>query len=360
MPHTHERSVTDLRMHLRSTILARAALGLSLAGAGMFAAAPAAVAHTPAVSADCSTLSVTLTAYDSSGTDAAPNTVTVSIDGTEAGSEQFGHEFSRAYSLGDKTVSHSYEVVVDAQGTTYDKNFTGSSTPCPAPAPVKDAAAAVAVTPATCDSPGRLVIGEVVNAVWNSTSAIEGPAHYSVTATARDGHVFPDGKDTAVFTGTVEGMLDQTKAPCGTPAPAPEKPEPTTSVTTAENVDCTLGEVQTITTTTTTGHVLNEAGTGWTAAVPVVVTKKSTKPATVQTCPGAVAPEPPAAEVPAPDAPKAVSVPVKPTASLNDGPSRPAGELAATGASVTGVALIGGLLLLAGLAAVLLPRTRKG
>ena len=80
MPHIHERSVTDLRMPTRSTVLASAALGLSLAGAGMIAA-PAAVAHTPAVSVNCDTLSVELTAYDSSGTDSTPNTVTVSIDG---------------------------------------------------------------------------------------------------------------------------------------------------------------------------------------------------------------------------------------------------------------------------------------
>jgi hypothetical protein len=358
MPHIHERSVTDLRMPTRSTVLASAALGLSLAGAGMIAA-PAAVAHTPAVSVDCDTLSVELTAYDSSGTDSTPNTVTVSIDGTKADSEQFGREFSRAYLLGDNTRSHSYEVVVDAEGTAYDKHFIGSSNPCPAPAPVKDAAAAVAVTPATCDSPGRLVLGDAVNAVWDSTSAVVGPADYSVTATARKGHVFPDGKTTAVFTGTVQGLLDQAKAPCATPTPTPEKPEPSTAITTAEFIDCTLDEVQTTTTTTTTGHVLNEAGTGWTAAAPVVVTKRSTKPATDQACPVEAAPELPAAEVPAPVATKAVAVPVKQADTLTSTPSLPAGELASTGASVTAAGIIGGFFLLTGLVAVLGTRTRK-
>lgn len=80
---------------------------------------------------------------------------------------------------------------------------------------VKDASASISITPATCDSPEKLVLGQAVNATWGTPTRTTGPGSYSVVATGNVGppqHLFSpgsgvstDGK-TQTFTGDLKGV----------------------------------------------------------------------------------------------------------------------------------------------------------
>lgn len=73
---------------------------------------------------------------------------------------------------------------------------------------VKDASASVSITPATCDSPEKLVLGTATNATWRTPTRTTGPGDYSVVATGNAGppqHLFADGSKTKTFTGTLAG-----------------------------------------------------------------------------------------------------------------------------------------------------------
>ena len=207
-----------------------AALAVSaLALSGVIAVAAPAAAHTPAASATCSDLTVTLVSYEGNGYNTT-NNVKVVIDNTQVVDEWFGYSWSRTVSLGDKTVAHVWKVVIDAAGYNYDKTFTGTSTPCTPPPPSVDAAAAVTVTEPTCTSPAELILGTVTNATWSTPTATTGPADYSVTATATTGHVFEGNEPTKTFTGTLADKLPAGEAPCYVPPPAIEDAAATVTV----------------------------------------------------------------------------------------------------------------------------------
>lgn len=78
----------------------------------------------------------------------------------------------------------------------------------------KDASAAVSVTPATCDVPQKLVLADIKNATWGTPSLTTGPGTYEVTATAKDGHLFSDGKSTKDFTGVLTGKARASSGDC--------------------------------------------------------------------------------------------------------------------------------------------------
>lgn len=94
------------------------------------------------------------------------------------------------------------------------------------PACVKrDASASVSITPATCDSAEKLVLGTISNATWGTPTRTTGPGNYSVTATGNAGppqHLFSDGSPSRTFTGILGDKLD----PSTTPDCRPTKPEP--------------------------------------------------------------------------------------------------------------------------------------
>ena len=112
--------------------------GLAAAGA----AAPA-YAHTPAVTADCDSLSIRLTGYTlitaqpASGGDPAvaadstPNSVTVTIDGTAAAPVYFGTTYTSTIALDDQK-PHTYTVALDAHDRGYDYTVSDSTAACPA------------------------------------------------------------------------------------------------------------------------------------------------------------------------------------------------------------------------------------
>jgi hypothetical protein len=153
---------------------------------------------------------VKLDSYESSRNNPNPNSVRITIDGSQVLSESFGNSFSRGFTFTDATKAHSWTVVVDAPGSQWDKTLSGTSSPC-APTTVADASAELSVTSATCSSPGSLVLGTVRFATWGTPSATTGPANYTVTATATKGHTFSDGKNTKSFTGSIPGTLDESK-----------------------------------------------------------------------------------------------------------------------------------------------------
>lgn len=285
----------------RFTRLARLALVSTLVSAGVLAAvASPSAAHTPSVSATCSTLSVSLQSYVSSAGSPRPNKVTVSIDSSTAVSEWFGSSFARDFSLGDSARAHTWRVVVDAVDNGYDRTFDGTTTPCAPPA-VKDSTATLHTTPATCTAGGALVLDSAVNATWSTPTGTQGPATYSVTATATRGHLFDDGKSTRVFTGSLPGALDAASAACALPTgpvvvPPRTPPRPPVHVTPpkpailqassrVETVDCESGMLTTTTTKTTTDWVLNAAGTTWVPGTPTETSTTSRRPLPPESCP---------------------------------------------------------------------------
>ncbi|MBN9151955.1 MAG: hypothetical protein J0H56_11140 [Micrococcales bacterium] len=121
-----------MRTKLRSKILA--AISTVVIALGMVTVtAAAANAHTPNVSATCTTLSVNLQYYDSSVT----NTVKVTIDNVVVDTNlDFGGHFTKNYTFSDKTVAHTWLVEYTAgdQSKNPNANWSGSqsgtSTPC--------------------------------------------------------------------------------------------------------------------------------------------------------------------------------------------------------------------------------------
>jgi len=201
-----------------------------LALAALVVMTPAAAnAHTPATSATCSSLSVTLENYSGGRGGEEVNSVRVEIDSLLVEEHEFGRSFTAEYPLADPAVSHDYLVTIDAAGSRYDREFSGSSVPCPAPV-AADADARLDTAPATCDTAGALVLGETTNSTWGAPTLTNGPGDYAVTATADAGHVFGGGETTRTFTGTLPGVLAGPE--CATTTvevpPTPEVVPPTT------------------------------------------------------------------------------------------------------------------------------------
>jgi hypothetical protein len=116
---------------MRTKILALGSTLLLVAGLITLGAASA-EAHTPNVSADCSSLSVSLKDYNSKH----HNTVSVTIDGTVVDSDSdFGKSFVEEYSFSPNTVAHTWEVEYtawdDPDGSAgWTGSQSGTTTPC--------------------------------------------------------------------------------------------------------------------------------------------------------------------------------------------------------------------------------------
>ncbi|MGN0111342.1 MAG: hypothetical protein ACI38P_06780, partial [Cellulosimicrobium funkei] len=92
---------------MKRLLASAAATALALGGLLVATAAPAS-AHTPDVTADCTTLSVKLWAYSKKS-----NELTVTVDGKEVESTTFERQLTRSYDL-DPTQDHTWTVSVDA------------------------------------------------------------------------------------------------------------------------------------------------------------------------------------------------------------------------------------------------------
>ena len=292
--------------------LAAAILTAALSASIVATAAAPASAHTPNVSATCSTLAVNLQSYAWSQSNPRPNKVSVTVDGANLATEWFGGSFKRDFSLGDATKPHTWRVVIDAIDN-YDRTYEGTSTPCAPPTP-KDAAATLHTTPASCTVPGTLVLDSIANATWSVPTRTQGPGDYAVTATAARGHLFDDGTASRAFTGTLPGALG-TSAPGCAPTPPPPTTPPTTTPPTTNpptpptpptppqvtpvppkpapvltssrivSIECDDDLMTTTTTTVVTDWVLNAAGTDWVPGEPVLTTSTATRQVIPGDCP---------------------------------------------------------------------------
>lgn len=290
----------------RSRRIAGIALAATLLSTAVIATtATAANAHTPSASATCESLTVNLQSYSTSANDREPNAVTVTIDDSVIVTEEFGASFTREFDLGIETQAHEWSVEIDAVDNAYDRDFTGTSTPCDAIP--RDAAAAVTSTLPTCTEPGTLVLESATNASWSTPTITEGPGEYLVTATATTDHYFDDGSTTREFTGTLPDTLDPTSAECQpevTPVVVPPRPLPTEVSSQTVTDDCETTTRSITTTRTTTDWTLNPAGDAWIPATPVVTVTTTTETIDPQLCP-AVDPtdEPPVSTDPAGETP---------------------------------------------------------
>jgi hypothetical protein len=107
---------------LKGIAAAAAAAAIAL---GATVLASSASAHTPEVVADCDSVSVSLTNYETGN-------VIVTIDGV-AESFDFEGSFSKTWDLAG--TGHTYSVVVDAPGTEFDRTFDATVAACPTPEP---------------------------------------------------------------------------------------------------------------------------------------------------------------------------------------------------------------------------------
>ena len=326
-------------MKIQKTLTGTIAAIVLALGATAVAMPAAASAHTPEAKATCSTLTVQLDNYSVGSDGGFVNTVSVEIDEAVVDEVDFGSSLRETYPLGDTTVAHEYVVEIDASGTQYDREFTGESVPCPRAA-APDATAALTVTPATCDTPGTLVLGDVQNATWGTPTGATGPGRYTVVATAEPGHTFADGTTSQSFDGPLAGTLDATAYPCAATPPVPVRPAPARIVSDATTVDCASMTQTTTTTTTTTDWALDTGTNTWIATAPVVTTADVTVAATPGDCVTTTVVTPPA-----PPAPP-VTTPSTPT----DSSSRalPVERLASTGSDAATVAPVGLAILLVG------------
>lgn len=110
---------------MKRTLAGVAATTLAVGGMLVATAAPAS-AHTPRVSATCTSLEVNLTQYQ--GAD-----VVVTIDGDTVAEEKFGNSWHKSFDL-DGAKGHTWRVDVDAHdGKHYDARREGRTEPCPTP-----------------------------------------------------------------------------------------------------------------------------------------------------------------------------------------------------------------------------------
>ena len=351
-------------------MLACAIAAVTLAGGASIALAAPATAHTPEASATCSTLTVALANYSVAADGSFINSVSVEIDSTVVDEADFGSSLRETFRLGDPAVAHDYLVDIDASGTQYDRQFSGTSVPCKV-ATTPDASAVLTVAPATCDVDGALILGDVKNANWGTPTTTVGPGQYAVTATATTGHTFADGKTAKSFAGTLDGRLDPAAAPCAPVVVVPDRPAPVKDVVDTTSLDCDAGTQTTTTTTTTTDWALDTATNTWVATPPVVTVTTATVNATFGVCsttavpPTTVTPPtdvtPPAVVTPptVTTPPAAVTPPATPVTTVDRAvPVRavPQRALAETGSNAGAIAPIGAGILLFGIALIIAKR----
>lgn len=199
--------------------------GAALAAAGVLVPVAAASAHHPVVSgvARCveatGTWSIDWTVRSDDpkrGKEWKLNTATVNGPGSPQVDLQTGPfqpESQPFTGITSGLSAGTYELTVKAswKGGPNNETRSGSVTvagTCEKPKP-RDAAFTVATTPGACAVPGRLTYGARthVASVTGTPDGATGPAEYSVTATAADGHLFANGQPTLTLSGSLEGPV---------------------------------------------------------------------------------------------------------------------------------------------------------
>lgn len=84
------------------------------------------------------------------------------------------------------------------------------------------AVASIVITPATCEAPGSVVWGSVINATKDTEELDQTPGDHVARATAKVNTIFPNGTRFLEIPYTIEPQLDPNKEPCIPPIPAGE------------------------------------------------------------------------------------------------------------------------------------------
>jgi hypothetical protein len=183
----NERTTTRRPYRLRGRfagILASAAI-LAVSTGLVVLTAPAASAHTPGGSGNCTGVTATASSYDSRDT----NRVKVTIDGTVVENSTFASSFHKTYPYTQNTSSHVWEVAITTTNVNpnYSKTYAQTVTGC-----------AVQVTPVTptavqsanCGVQGSYTIPDTASVQYLldgqdvAPGTYDGPASGTVTAVA--------------------------------------------------------------------------------------------------------------------------------------------------------------------------------
>jgi hypothetical protein len=177
---------TRLRTLLsKRTLTSALAVGLIALGVPLLTMGPAS-AHTPAVSASCSGITVTGTSYESGDT----NILGIQIDGGPWTTKTFSTSGSLTVPVPqDDAQVHSWTAYVHTSNSNaaYSKDYSGSVGPC---GHKQVTAVLWDKTPPTCSADGALVPKAEPDGitVTRSPATGTGPGHYVITFTAQTGY----------------------------------------------------------------------------------------------------------------------------------------------------------------------------
>ena len=175
---------------MKKLLAAASAVALAL-GLALIAVASPASAHTPVITATCSSLTVSLSNYAADAAHPQANTVAVTVDGapvTDPAVTTFANAYTHTWSF-DSAKSHTYTVTVVAwDNYTYDVHRSGAIDPCVTPA-------APTFSEPTCTTAnGSYAIPDTANVVYSvNGSAVTGTqsaapgSSVTITATAKAG-----------------------------------------------------------------------------------------------------------------------------------------------------------------------------
>ena len=169
----------------KRTFTSALAVGLIALGVPLLTMGPAS-AHTPAVSASCSGITVTGTSYESGDT----NTLGIQIDGGTWTTKNFSTSGSLTVPVPqDDARVHSWKAYVHTSNSNaaYSKDYSGSVGPC---GHKQVTAVLWDKTPPTCSADGALVprTEPAGITVTRSPATGTGPGHYVITFTAQTGY----------------------------------------------------------------------------------------------------------------------------------------------------------------------------
>jgi hypothetical protein len=201
---------------MKKLLAAASAIALAF-GLALIAVAAPASAHDSAVSATCSSLTVSLSNYAADDSDPQSNTLVVTIDGKTLTTDPvttFAHSFTNTWPL-DPATPHSYTVTVVAwDNYAYNVHASGTTDPCVAPVTPTFA------EPSCTSSSGSYTIPTIANVVYSvggapvsGTQSAAPGSSITVTAAATPGYTLTGVSSWQHTFAAAPGPCDQLIAP---------------------------------------------------------------------------------------------------------------------------------------------------
>lgn len=213
------------------------ALATILAVGGVSLVASPASAHTPNITASCSGVHLTATAYDGS----KANKWSVTIGG-DSQNGTFGATLDKTFAVPQGGATTSWSATIQAFDGSYKTTQSGSVGPCGSLPHVT--ATAPSVSDPTCSADGKLTIPSKTGVVYSQNPSGTGPGTYTVTAAAASGYIL-DG--TKSWTLTVQPKLTGSQCDVSVTPAAPGKNPPTCQADGTVKVPTTTGVTYTVT-----------------------------------------------------------------------------------------------------------------